>query len=314
MNTDIFGVHHVTAIASDPNRNIAFYTEILGLKLVKLTVNFDDPGAYHFYYGDEIGHPGTLLTFFLWPDAPRGRKGPGQVTVVTFGIPTGSMPFWVDRLRRHHVLLGDFTTRFNEEVFTFNDPDGLQLELIEVRATRRIENQYGPVPVEHAITGIQGVTLFEPELQATDSLLTSTLGFQRIDQEVARTRYFTGHTFVDLIHTPHEPRGFVSVGTVHHVAWRVADEEQQKSWREQIVDVGLNVTPVIDRRYFKSIYFREPGGVLFELATDPPGFTIDEEPDKLGTRLVLPPWLESERSQIEMRLPRLAMPKFHRAA
>ncbi len=188
MDTDIFGVHHVTAIASDPNRNIAFYTEILGLKLVKLTVNFDDPGAYHFYYGDEIGHPGTLLTFFLWPDAPRGRKGPGQVTVVTFGIPKGSMPFWLDRLRRHHVMLGDFNTRFNEEVFTFNDSDGLQLELVEVGESSMTHNKYGPIPKEHAIIGIYGVTLLEPALQATDSLLTSTLGFQRIDQEVARNK------------------------------------------------------------------------------------------------------------------------------
>jgi glyoxalase family protein len=314
MDRDIFGVHHVTAIASDPNRNIAFYTTVLGLKLVKLTVNFDDPHSYHFYYGDDIGHPGTLLTFFVWPDAPRGRKGSGQVTAVTFGIPFGSMSFWVDRLRHHHVMFGDVTADFNEETLKFNDPDGLQLELIEVDESGATDNKYGPIPGEHAIIGIYGVTLLEPALQATDSLLTRTLGFEGMDQQVTRKRYFTGHTFVDLIHTPDEPPGFVSVGTVHHVAWRIADEEQQKSWRERIVDAGLNVTPVIDRRYFKSIYFREPGGVLFELATDPPGFTIDEEPDKLGTRLVLPPWLESERSRIEMRLPRLALPKFHRAA
>ncbi|MGO9123134.1 MAG: ring-cleaving dioxygenase [Desulfomonilaceae bacterium] len=318
MDREIFGVHHVTAIASDPNRNIAFYTEILGLRLVKLTVNFDDPGSYHFYYGDEVGHPGTLLTFFVWPDAPRGRKGSRQVAAVTFGIPFGSMSFWMDRLHRHDGAVGELTERFNEEALTFNDPDGVQLELIEVRATRRIENKYGPIPVGHAITGIHGVTLLESALQETDSLLTHTLGFNRINQEGNRTRYVAGPTGhgrrVDLVHVPHEPRSSVAVGMVHHVAWRVANEEQQRSWREQIVDVGLNVTPVIDRRYFKSIYFREPGGVLFELATDPPGFTIDEEPDKLGTRLVLPPWLESERRQIEERLPLLTLPKFHRAA
>lgn len=314
MDKDISGVHHVTAIASDPDRNIAFYTEILGLKLVKLTVNFDDPGSYHFYYGDCVGHPGTLLTFFVWPDASRGRKGSGQVTAVKFGIPSGAMSYWVDRLRRHSLITADLNARFDEETLKFNDPNGLQLELIEVGQYSATDSKHGPIPSEHAIIGIHGVTLFEAALQATDSLLTGTLGFKRMDQEVARARYLSGHTFVDLVHKPNEPSGFVSVGTVHHVAWRVANEEQQKSWRERIVDVGLSVTPVIDRRYFKSIYFREPGGVLFELATDPPGFAVDEEVDDLGTRLVLPPWLESERSQIEMRLPRLTLPKFHRAA
>ncbi len=314
MNKDIIGVHHVTAIASDPNRNIAFYTTVLGLKLVKITVNFDDPGSYHFYYGDKIGHPGTLLTFFLWPDAPRGRRGPGQVTAVKFAVPSGSMPFWADRLRNHQLIVQDFSPRFDEEALVFNDPDGLQLELTEVDESRTTHNEYGPIPTEYAITHIHGVTLLEPASEATDSLLTGTLGFQPVRQELIGTRYRAGHTLVDLVHTTEKRQGFVSVGTVHHVAWRIADQEQQRNWREQIRGVGLNVTPIMDRRYFKSIYFREPGGVLFELATDPPGFAIDEEVDELGTRLVLPPWLESERNQIEERLPRLTLPKFDRAA
>jgi glyoxalase family protein len=316
MNKDIFGVHHITAIASDPNRNIAFYTEILGLKLVKLTVNFDDPGTYHFYYGDEIGHPGTILTFFPWPDAPRGRRGSGQATVVTFAIPNGSMSFWVDRLRRHDALVGELTARFNEGALPFSDPDGLQLELVEAPVNGTRKNNYGSIPIERAITGISGVTLLESTVQETDSLLTRTLGFQRTDQEGNRTRYLAGATGtqVDLVHMPDEPLGAVAVGTVHHVAWRIADEERQRVWRKEIVDTGLNVTPIINRHYFKSIYFREPGGVLFELATDPPGFAIDEEPDKLGSRLVLPPWLEADRAKLEQRLPRLALPKLGRAA
>jgi len=314
MDEDILGLHHVTAIASDPNRNIAFYTTVLGLKLVKITVNFDDPGSYHFYYGDEIGRPGSLLTFFLWPDAPRGRRGPGQVTVVKFGIPFGSMPFWADRLRRYQVIMADSSPLFDEEALIFSDPDALQLELIEVGELRTARDEHSPIPHEYAITHIHGVTLLEPELQATDSLLTGTLGFRRMHQEPTGTRYRAGHTLVDLVHTADKPRGFVSVGTVHHVAWRIADQEQQRDWREQLVGKGLSVTPIIDRRYFKSIYFREPGGVLFELATDPPGFTIDEEVDELGTRLVLPPWLESVRNRIEARLPRLTVPKFESAA
>jgi glyoxalase family protein len=318
MNRDILGVHHVTAIAGDPNRNIAFYTEILGLNLVKLTVNFDDLGTYHFYYGDEIGHPGTILTFFPWLDAPRGRRGSGQVTAVTFAIPSGSMSFWVDRLRRHDVSVGELTARFNEEALPFKDPDGLQLELVEAPEDGTRRNNHGSIPIEHAITRIHGVALLESSAAETDSMLTRILGFQRANREGDRTRYSAGPTargtHVDLVHMPDEPLGAVAVGTVHHVAWRVADEERQKAWRKEIVDAGLNVTPIINRDYFKSIYFREPGGVLFELATDPPGFAIDEEPDKLGTRLMLPPWLEADRAKLERRLPRLTLPKFGRAA
>jgi len=228
------------------------------------------------------------------------------------------MPFWVDRLRRHEVVVGELTARFKEGALPFSDPDGLQLELVEASGNGTRKNNYGSIPIEHAITGIHGVTLLESAAPETDSLLTETLGFQSVNREGNRTRYLAGRTgrgtTVDLVHMPGEPQGAVAVGTVHHVAWRITDEERQRAWRKEIVDTGLNVTPIINRHYFKSIYFREPGGVLFELATDPPGFAIDEEPDKLGARLVLPPWLEADRAKLEQRLPRLALPKLGRAA
>ena len=228
------------------------------------------------------------------------------------------MSFWVDRLRRHEVLVGELTARFNEGALPFIDSDGLQLELVEapVNATRK--NNYGSIPIENAITGIHGVTLLESAAPETDSLLTETLGFRSVNREGNRTRYLAGPTGrgtqVDLVHMPDEPPGAVAVGTVHHVAWRIADEERQRAWRKEIAGAGLNVTPIINRHYFKSIYFREPGGVLFELATDPPGSTIDEKPDRLGTHLVLPPWLEADRAKLEQRLPLLALLKLGRAA
>jgi glyoxalase family protein len=319
MDTGIRGVHHVTAIAEDPNRNIAFYAEILGLKLVKLTVNFDDPSTYHFYYGDETGRPGTILTFFVWPGAQRGRRGPGQVTALTFSIPEGSMSFWVDRLRSQNAPVQGPTKRFNEEVLAVRDPDGLHLELVEAPgSTVTGVPEASNVPIDHAINGFYAVTLLESSWEETDSLLTQTLGFQRTSEQGSRIRYLVGPedqgTALDVVHVTDEPEGIVSVGTVHHVAWRAPNDEQQIAWRKKIVDIGVHVTPVIDRRYFKSIYFREPGGALFEIATDQPGFAIDEEPGKLGTGLMLPPWLEAYRSGLERQLPRLVVPRLGRAA
>jgi glyoxalase family protein len=319
METGIRGAHHITAIAEEPNRNIAFYTKILGLKFVKLTVNFDDPSTYHFYYGDEKGRPGTILTFFVWPGAQIGRKGPGQVTAVTFSIPEGSMSFWMDRLRRQNAPVQGLTKRFNEDVLAVEDPDGLHLELVEVPgSTATGVSKDDVVPIDHAITGFYAVTLLESACEETDLLLTDTLGFQRTIEEGNRIRYLAGPngkgTALDVVHAPDELAGIVAVGTVHHVAWRTPDDEQQIAWRKKIVDIGLNVTPVIDRRYFKSIYFREPGGVLFEIATDRPGFAIDEEPGKLGTGLMLPPWLEAYRSRLERELPQLAVLRMGQAA
>ncbi len=310
MEKQILGIHHVTAIAGDPQRNIDFYAGVLGLRLVKLTVNFDDPSTYHLYYGDEVGRPGTILTFFPWPDAPRGRLGTGQLTTTSFSIPDGSMAFWMDRFREKGVVFEGPTRRFDEEAVSFSDPDGLRLELVQHDyADGRVGWKEGPVPGKFGIRGFYSVTLTEERLDETASMLMGTLGFRKIGDEYNRVRYEVGDGgpggFVDVVSFPDIARGFVSVGTVHHVAWRTGDDEQQKDWLEEIVKSGLHVTPIIDRKYFHSIYFREPGGVLFEIATDNPGFTVDESRQELGSGLVLPPWLEPERARIENALPKV---------
>ena len=309
----VLGIHHVTAIAGDPQRNIDFYVSLLGLRLVKLTVNYDDPSTYHLYYGDELGHPVTILTFFPWPGAPKGRLGTGQVTVTSFSIPDGAIGFWMERLKNHAVPFQGPTRRFDEHVLSFSDPDGLRLELVaHPRAMEGNVSKEGPVPPEHAVRGFYGLTLSEDGYERTTSLLTDTLGFRQIRQHDNRYRFEVGAggpgTLVDLLCPPDTSHGVVSVGTVHHVAWRTPDDERQKAWREKLVDVGLNVTPMIDRKYFHSIYFREPGGILFEIATDPPGFTVDEPVHQLGTRLTLPPWLEPVRPEIERTLPPVHLP------
>lgn len=314
VNVDrVNGIHHVTAIAGDPQKNLDFYMGLLGLRLVKLTVNFDDPATYHIYYGDQIGHPGTILTFFPWPGAPKGQLGTGQLTVISFSIPEESISFWSKRLESRGVAFQGPTTRFDDQMLSFSDPEGLRLELVATADTRS-NNAWKdcPVPEVHAVRGLFGVTLSEKTLDPTASLLTETLGFQLLEKQGDRSRFTIGSegpgTFVDVLSLPDALSGEVSVGTVHHVAWRTPNDEQQKSWRDKLAEIGLNVTPVIDRKYFRSIYFREPGGVLFEIATDPPGFTIDEPAELLGTRLNLPPWLEPLRGEIEQALPKVRLP------
>ncbi|HZW56425.1 MAG TPA: ring-cleaving dioxygenase [Nitrososphaerales archaeon] len=318
---EILGLHHVTAISGIPQANIDFYTGILGLRLVKLTVNFDDPHTYHLYYGDKIGHPGSVLTFFPWPNAPRGMRGTGQVTTTSFSIPDGSMDYWKDRLRDNKVKFEEVAKRFddNEEYLTFYDEDDLKLELVPTDQTnitnlakRFIPWEGSPVPQEKAILGFRSVTLSEEGYEKTAKLLSDTMGFRLIAQERERFRYESrSHggpsTYVDLLCQPGLPRGMILGGTVHHVAFRAQNDENEKVWREDIIAAGLNPTPVIDRQYFHSVYFREPGGVLFEIATDPPGFLIDEPEDKLGTSLKLPPWLEPSRKHIEKALPKVEL-------
>jgi glyoxalase family protein len=326
---DILGIHHVTAIASNPQKNIDFYTQILGLRLVKLTVNFDDPTTYHLYFGDEIGRPGTILTFFPWPDAPKGHRGTGQVIATSFLIPVHSIDYWVHRLKNQKIDFQGPTKRFgdNEEVLTLYDPDGLELELVAHKsAAYRTVNVWkeGPVPMEHAIRGFYSVTLSEEGYELTASVLTNELGFKLIDQDGSRFRYqistakddvdndedcHQGPNIVDVLCLPYTQYGMIGVGTVHHVAWRTPTDEQQKALRDRIVKAGLNATPVIDRTYFHSVYFREPGGVLFEIATNPPGFTIDEKAEELGTHLTLPKWLEPVRKDLENVLPRVNLAK-----
>jgi glyoxalase family protein len=310
---NISGIHHVTAIASDSQRNLDFYTQVLGLRLVKLTVNFDVPDTYHFYFGDEIGHPGTLLTFFLWPGTRQGRHGTSQATRTAFSIPPESTGYWIERLNQSGVTVESTSERFNEEVISFTDPDGLQLELVAGEESNQASPWLeGPVPPELAIRSFFGVTLMEEGFEATAELLSGPFGFQLAGEAEKRARFKAPSDqpgrFIDLVSLPNAPAGTMGTGTVHHVAWRTESDERQLAWREQLVNLGYDVTPVLDRQYFHSIYFREPGGVLFEIATDPPGFTTDESVDCLGSSMKLPPWLEPRRMQIERELPVIQLP------
>lgn len=311
MDKTISGIHHVTAIASDPQRNMDFYTGVLGLRLIKLTVNFDAPDTYHLYYGDDLGNPGTILTFFPWPGAPRGRIGAGQATATAFSIPAGAVGYWAKRLKDYAVSGQLPIERFGDQVLTVSDPDGLRLELIAHQDNRQ-GWPHGPVPAEHAIRGFHGVTLSIAGYERTAELLTDVLGFKLIAEDGNRYRYSIGTkepgTFIDILNVPGAPRGNGAAGTVHHIAMRTSSYEEHGEWRKTIALHGHNVTPIIDRQYFHSIYFREPGGVLFEIATDTPGFPNDEAPEQLGTALKLPPQYEPQRSAIEAALPPLRLP------
>jgi catechol 2,3-dioxygenase-like lactoylglutathione lyase family enzyme len=306
-------LHHVTAIAADPQRNLDFYTGTLGLRLVKLTVNFDDPGTYHFYFGDEIGRPGSILTFFPWPGGEPGRAGTGQVNEVAFAIPPASLGAWIERLLTRGVKFEGPSSRFDERVLAFRDPDGLMLELVATRRVGTVEPwREGPVPVEHAIRGLHGVTIWEDGDRGSAALLAGTMGFRAVGEEGQRLRFESAGigagTVLDLRRAPGFWRGAGGVGTVHHVAFRIASAEAQLSRRSELERLGLDPTPVVDRQYFQSVYFREPGGVLFEIATDGPGFAIDESPAELGSSLKLPPTYEARRERISRSLPPVRLP------
>ncbi len=314
MAKPIVGLHHVTAIASSPQRNLDFYTEVLGLRFVKRTVNFDDPGTYHFYFGDDAGSPGTILTFFPWPGAARGLSGAGEVMKTAFSVQPSSLDYWEERLREHHLPVERMGRRFNEEVLTFPDVDGMKIEIVGhdgVIATP--VPRYATVPAEHALRGFFGVTLHERRSEETAALL-AVMGFHKIGEEENRMRFSAPGTalgnHIDLLLDPQASYGRMGAGSVHHIAFRAADDEAQLEWREEIAK-HVDVTPVLDRTYFHSIYFREPGGVLFELATDPPGFALDEPVESLGEALRIPPWLEKHRAAIEKRLPPIEL---HKAA
>ncbi|MCB1057911.1 MAG: ring-cleaving dioxygenase [Acidobacteria bacterium] len=314
MNDRILGIHHVTAIATDPQTNLDFYAGLLGLRLVKKTVNFDDPRTYHLYYGDETGSPGTILTFFPWPGARRGSRGAGQTTATAFAIPEGTLPWWRRRLEAAGVILAEPTRRWGQEVQPLLDPDGLLLELVEdpLAAVRRPWSE-GPVGEAQAIRGFHGVTLLEADATDTLDLVHGTMGFEILGEDGERTRLRIGREgdpglHLDIVDRPGEALGRVAAGSVHHVAWRVAGDEEELAWRRRLTAAGLGVTPVQDRQYFHSIYFREPGGVLFEIATDTPGFDLDESVAELGSGLQLPPWYEPRRGEIEASLPELGAP------
>jgi len=285
------GLHHITAIAGDPQRNVDFYTQVLGLRLVKRTVNFDDPGSYHFYFGDREGAPGTLLTFFAWPTAPQGRAGPGQFTSVAFEIPRGSVGEWNRKLAAAGVDSTEGEPRFGDDVISFRDPEGLNIELIA-----------SGDGTDASIRRLHSATLLTAQLEKSEATLTGLLQFDRIAEQGTRVRYRCGDAFLDLL--PSEPgRGKMGKGAVHHVAWCVADAAMQLDLRERLKSSGARVSPIKNRVYFESIYFREPGGALIEIATKGPGFTVDEPAESLGEKLCLPPWLEPIRESIERRLP-----------
>jgi glyoxalase family protein len=303
------GLHHVTAIASAPWQNVEFYHRVLGLRLVKRTVNFDDPGSYHLYYGDERGRPSTLLTFFPWPGAPRGRLGTGLATSTSFSVPAGSLGFWQQRLAGLGVQAEPPVARGEEEVLRVRDHDGMVIDLVATEGdTRSGWDGVGSIPAEHAVRGLHAVTLTEAGLDATAALLTRGMSMSVVGEADAAARFAMADggsgSLVDLVADSGRP-GRQAAGTVHHVAFRAPDLETIGRWRDELAEAGLRVTEIIDRQYFRSVYFREPGGVLFELATEAPGFDVDEPLLELGRNLKLPPWLEPSRQQIEAALPPL---------
>lgn len=315
MNPHVHGIHHVTAMAGNPQKNIDFYVGALGLRMVKKTVNFDDPFTYHFYYGDEAGAPGSIITFFPWGNTGlRGRRGNGQLTVTAFSIPGSSLDYWMERLAKLKIHFAGPYTRFGEEeVLTLFDPDGLELELVASAREKRPGWENGETPGEHAIRGFHSVALSVESYQRTAGLMSELLGFRRLKEEGNRLRFEAGErgpgAIVDILNQPDGFRGTMGVGVVHHVAWRIKNDEAQLQLREKLAQARYSVSPVRDRNYFHSIYFREPGGILFEVATDPPGFAIDEEPGELGSALKLPSWLEPQRREIEEHLPPVSLPK-----
>lgn len=309
MEHTISGIHHITAIAGDAQKNYDFYTRVLGLRLVKKTVNFDDPKTYHFYYGDEQGTPGTILTFFPWGSGiGTGRRGSRQVTEIGYAVPHGSLDFWLRRLEDHHVIYNKVSEKFGEQYLTFLDPDGLKFELtVPQQEDSRKPWLTGDITDVQAIRGFHHVTITANATEATAAVLTDIFGYRLHKQEVNRYRFATDAAdhaaYVDLVAAPGEPVGHVAGGSVHHVAFRVKDEETLMQYREKVLASGLHITEKIDRNYFYSLYFREPGGVLFEIATDNPGFAIDEPVEQLGTGLKLPAQYEQYRTQLEQVLP-----------
>ncbi|MGP4014774.1 ring-cleaving dioxygenase [Saccharopolyspora sp. 5N708] len=312
MTLSTSGLHHVTAIAGNPQRNAEFYLHTLGLRLVKTTVNFDAPDVYHLYYGDESGQPGTLLTFFPFGEVSPGRRGTGQATNTAFSVPAASIGWWQQHLRDLGVEVSEVSERDGEQALIFHDPDGLELGLVaHPQGDPRAPWDNGIIPPEHGVRGLHSVTLSTASEDGTVAMLAE-LGLRSTGREGNRLRFAAGQggpgNIVDVLVNPNAPRGLVAGGTVHHVAWRAPDEATQQQWREELVERGVQVTSILDRQYFRSIYFREPGGTLLEIATDQPGFAVDEPLLELGRALKLPPWLEPSREQIAANLPKLSLP------
>ncbi|MGV3686938.1 MAG: ring-cleaving dioxygenase [Daejeonella sp.] len=307
MEDRILGLHHITAIAGGAKRNYNFYTGVLGLRLVKKTVNFDDPYTYHFYYGDKVGTPGSILTFFPWEGMQAGRRGTRQVTEIGYSVPQNSLDFWLKRFEEHNVVYNKVSEKFGEQYLTFLDPDGLKFELITSKNDdQRLPWETEQISADHALKGFHNVTITTNKMDATARVLTDIFGYKLLESHVNRHRFLTDAietaNIVDLVEAPGESVGHVAAGSVHHVAFRVKDDKVLMAFRDKVVAAGLSITEKIDRNYFYSLYFREPGGVLFEIATDNPGFAIDESVEELGSDLKLPAQYESHREDISKRL------------
>jgi glyoxalase family protein len=309
----VHGLHHVTAIAGPAQENLDFYAGVLGMRLVKRSVNQDDPGTYHLFYADAEGHPGTDLTFFPWAQMAPSREGYGLSSEVSLAVPPNSLDFWGDRLRKHRAAVGEAEFRFGRTVLPLRDPHGLRVALVENEDSlgRPFAAWKGsPIPEQYQIRGLESARMLERDLIRTTSFLTDAMGFAHLGTENGWHRYGVAGgksgAYVDLYESPTSGRGAWGTGSIHHLAWRVDDEKHQDEVRTRVREGGSRPTPVIDRFWFKSVYFPEPGGVLFELATEGPGFAVDEDPAHLGESLVLPPWLEPERAAIEAALPQLS--------
>ena len=314
MTASVHGIHHVTCIAGDAQENLDFYVGLLGMRLVKRSVNQDDPGTYHLFFADRVGNPGTDLTFFPWPQMEPGRLGIGLTVEVSFAVPPDSLDYWRERLQQYSVEHDAPETRFGETTLAFKDVHGLQLALVETSDERQfVPWEDSPVSPEHQLRGMHSVRLWERKLDHTEKILTQRMGFVLLGAEDGWHRYGVdgggSGKLIEIKELPEERRGQGGTGSVHHVAWRVKDSEEQMALREGIANAGLRPTPQIDRFWFKSVYYKEPGGVLFELATDGPGFDRDEDMEHLGEQLILPPWLETQRKEIEDALPQLEMPR-----
>ena len=310
MENKILGIHHITAIAGNAKRNYDFYTKVLGLRFIKKTVNFDDPGTYHFYFGDEVGSPGTILTFFPWEGIAKGKQGNGMATEIGYSVPDNSLAFWAERLNKNNVIINSTGTRFGEKYLAFEDPDGLPLSLIISNTSdKRKPWETADVKADVATKGFHSITLTLKTVENTAKVLTDILDYKFVGKEENRHRYRTdtveNAAIVDLIEDTNAASAVNAGGTIHHIAFRVKDEKVLMEYREKVVRNYLNITQKIDRNYFFSLYFKEPGGVLFEIATDNPGFAIDEPVNEFGKNLKLPAQYESNRSQIEAALPAL---------
>jgi glyoxalase family protein len=316
--SSLAGLHHITAVARDAQRNLDFYRNILGQRLVKKTVNFDDPGTYHFYFADAAGTPGTVLTFFPWQGMKRGVRGNGATNALAYQVPTDSLGYWQEHLRSHGVTPAEVEQRFGEQVLSFDDPDGLRIELVEGAPRGELKLwEDGPVDQRYALHGFHSTTLWQSQLKPTTNLLTGVMGYTLSGQEGDRYR-FTGvsgalGSIVDVVLRPEGSRSIFGAGSIHHIAFRVPDDSTQLEYQAALSASGQSVTEVRDRCYFHSIYFREPGGVLFEIATNTPGFAIDEPFEKLGEALKLPEWLEPQRKEIETILPAVTLQPVEKA-